>query len=177
MAQAASHPKLLLIVDQRIAHLKSKGVTFELCSEEEAACYLVDRTYYELAAYRVLFDRRVARAPQGLAASDRDLRYALLPLALDVERAARTKLVRILAVRPDEDGYSVVVDYMESFIYAERHRCGGEVNMLAADAFFGDVVRRCGKAEPMAAWVLMGFFSFGSFIDPYLFLREPLGRR
>ena len=52
--------KLLLTVEQQIEHLKSKGVTFELCSEEDAASYLSGHTYYfKLAAYRVLFDKRV----------------------------------------------------------------------------------------------------------------------
>lgn len=32
--------KPLLTVEQQIEHLKSKGVTFELCSEEDAAEYL-----------------------------------------------------------------------------------------------------------------------------------------
>lgn len=54
----ARKPKLT--VEEQIAHLKSKGVTFDLCSEEEAAECLSDRTYYfKLAAYRVLFDKRV----------------------------------------------------------------------------------------------------------------------
>lgn len=97
--------KPLLTVEQQIEHLKSKGVTFELCSEEDAAEYLSERTYFfKVAAYRSLFEKRVGGPRDGqyidldfghlraLASLDRDLRYALLPLTLDVEHAARTKL-------------------------------------------------------------------------------------
>lgn len=89
--------KPLLTVEQQIEHLKSKGVTFELCSEEDAAEYLSERTYFfKVAAYRFLFEKRVGGPRDGqyidldfghlraLASLDRDLRYALLPLTLDV---------------------------------------------------------------------------------------------
>ena len=36
----------LLSIDEQIAQLKEKGVTFDLCIEEEAKAYLADRTYY-----------------------------------------------------------------------------------------------------------------------------------
>ena len=84
-----------------------------------------DRTYYfRLAAYRLLFGKRVGGErdeqyvnldfghSKTLAALDRDLRYALLPLTLDVEHAARTKLVRIATERENEDGYSIAADCM-----------------------------------------------------------------
>ena len=38
--EAEKHDKPLLTVEQQIAHLKAKGVTFDLCDEEEAATYL-----------------------------------------------------------------------------------------------------------------------------------------
>lgn len=58
--------KPLLTVEQQIAHMKSKGITFDLCSEEEAAAYLADRTYFfKLYAYRVLFERRVGGLRDG----------------------------------------------------------------------------------------------------------------
>lgn len=45
--------KPLLSVEEQIAHLKAKGVVFELCSEDSAAQYLADRTYlFKIASYR-----------------------------------------------------------------------------------------------------------------------------
>lgn len=43
-------------VGEQIAYLKSKGVTFELCSEEEAAEYLSNaNNYLRAASYRKLY--------------------------------------------------------------------------------------------------------------------------
>ena len=62
----AGRAKALLDVPAQIAKLKSKGVTFDLCSEQEAAAYLTDRTYFfKLYAYRTLFERRVGGPRDG----------------------------------------------------------------------------------------------------------------
>ena len=180
--QSQPHDKPLLTVPEQIAHLKSKGVTFNLCTEHEAAAYLADRTYYfKLTAYRTLFEKRVGGPRDGqyvnldfghlraLASLDRDLRYALLPLTLDVEHAARTKLVRFITELEGEDGYSVSADYMASLNHKERNRREGEVAMLSNDVFCGDLVAKYGKPSDMPAWVLMELFSFGSFASLYLF--------
>lgn len=183
--------KPLLTVEQQIEHLKSKGVTFELCSEEDAARYLSERTYFfKVAAYRSLFEKRVGgpRDDQyidldfghlrALASLDRDLRYALLPLTLDVEHAARTKLVRIATERDGEDGYALSRDYMAGLNHNERRRREGEINMMGNDLFCGDLVRKYGGGPAeMPIWVLMELFSFGSFIDLYLFCAERWGDR
>ncbi len=178
-------PKPLLTLTEQLAHLKTKGVTFNLCTEQEAAAYLSDRTYYfKLAAYRTLFEKRAGGPREGqyinldfghlkaLASFDRDLRYALLPLTLDVEHAARTKLVRSVTELDSEDGYSISRDYMASLNHGERRRREGEVAMLANDAFCGDLVRKYGKPSDMPAWVLMELFSFGSFASLYLFCAD-----
>ena len=178
--------KPLLTVEQQIDHLKSKGVTFELCSEEDAAEYLSERTYFfKVAAYRSLFEKRVGGPRDGqyidldfghlraLASLDRDLRYALLPLTLDVEHAARTKLVRIATEREGEDGYALSRDYMAGLNHNERRRREGEINMMGNDLFCSDLVRKYGDGPAeMPIWVLMELFSFGSFIDLYLFCAE-----
>lgn len=178
--------KPLLTVGRQIEHLKSKGVTFELCTEEDAARYLSERTYFfKIAAYRVLFDKRVGGPRDGryvnldfghlkaLASLDRNLRYALLPLTLDVEHAARTKLVRIATERADEDGYSLSRDYMTGLNHNERRRREGEISMMGNDLFCGDLVRKYdGSPADMPIWALMELLSFGSFIDLYLFCAE-----
>ena len=139
---AVDQRKPLLTIEQQIEHLKSKGVAFELCSEEDAAKYLSERTYFfKVAAYRSLFEKRVGGPRDGqyidldfghlraLASLDRDLRYALLPLTLDVEHAARTKLVRIATEHDGEDGYALSRDYMAGLNHNERRRREGEINM------------------------------------------------
>lgn len=180
-------PKPLLTVEQQIAHLKSKGVTFALCGEEEAAAYLTDRTYfYKLYAYRSLFERRVGGARDGeyvgldfghlraLASLDRTLRYTLLPMTLDVEHFARVKLVRE-ATQREGDGYSIVSDYMASLNHAERRRREGEVRALEQDACCGALVGKYHLPGQMPLWVFLELVSFGTFISLYLFCAERWG--
>ena len=186
--QQPVHPKPLLTVPEQIAHLRSRGVTFDLCTEKAAAAYLSDRTYYfKIASYRILFEKRVGGPRNGqyvnldfghlkaLASFDRDLRYTLLPLTLGVVHAARSKLVRKVTELENEDGYAISCDYMSSLNHGERRRREGEVAMLASDAFCGDLVRRYGKPSDMPVWVLMELFSFGSFASLYLFCANRWG--
>lgn len=89
--------------------------------------YLSRESYlFATYAYRTLFPRRVGGAHDGEYANldfgdlvglerlDRDLRAALLPLALDAEHLAKMRVLDEVARRPDEDGHSIVRDYMDS---------------------------------------------------------------
>lgn len=179
-----AHVKAMLRTPaEQIAKLKSLGVAFGACDEDEAAAYLASKTYFfKVIAYRELFDRRVGGERDGqyvgldfanlvqLASVDRTLRYALLPMTLDVEHFARTKLVRNVESRPEEDGYSVVADYMASLNHDNRRRRLSEINMLKQDAYCGNLVRK--YADDMPVWAFLELVSFGSFIDLYLFCSQ-----
>lgn len=183
----SKHAKVMLRTPaDQVAKLKSLGVTFDACGEDEAAAYLADKTYFfKVIAYRELFDKRVGGDRDGqyvgldfanlvqLASVDRTLRYTLLPMTLDVEHFAKTKLVRNVEARPDEDGYTVIADYMASLNHDNRRRRRAEVNMLAQDAYCGDLVRK--YADDMPVWAFLELVSFGSFIDLYLFCSQRWG--
>ena len=142
-------------VDEQVENLKSKGVTFDLCVEEDARETLRDKTYYfKLAAYRALFDKRVGGERDGeyagldlghlrdLAAIDRMLRYTLLPMTLDIEHFAKAKLMREVTEREDEDGYSIVDDYLESLSERDRSIREKEMDRLENDRYSGNLARR-----------------------------------
>ncbi|WP_322154119.1 Abi family protein [Paratractidigestivibacter sp.] len=195
MTEAAVGPSIcakpLLTLEEQVEDLERRGVAFELCSKEEARSYLAEHTYFfKLTAFRALFKRRVGGARDGqyvrldfeylrrLAALDRDMRYALLQLTLDVEHAARTKLMRIVTEREDEDGYSLSLDYFESLNHKEKNRRKGEVAALAKDAYCGELVAKYGSdPATIPVWVLLELFSFGGFRDLYLFCAERWGDR
>lgn len=63
---SGASPKPMLSTEGQIAHLKARGVAFELCDEQEALEYLRANTYYyKFAAYRVLFPKKVGGAHDG----------------------------------------------------------------------------------------------------------------
>lgn len=177
-----ARPKPLLTVEQQIAHMKSKGITFNFVTEQDAAAYLTSRTYlFKLYAFRTLFDKRVDGPRDGqyvgldfghllaLASLDRDLRYTLLPLTLDVEHFARVKLVREATRREGEDGYSITSDYLASLSHEDRRRRTGEVNAFLKDAYTGDLARKYALPGEMPLWAYLEMASFGTFVDLWLF--------
>ena len=176
--------KPILTIGQQIEHLKQRGVTFELCSEEDAAHVLAGRDhYFRLAAYRVLFPRHEGGPCDGqyagldfghlvdLAAIDRELRGFLLPLTLDVESSAKTRLIGRITEEPGEDGYSIFSDYLGSLNHGDRNRREGELKRLENDAYLGPLVMRYPICE-MPVWVFLELSSFGAFADFYLFCAD-----
>lgn len=173
-----------LTVEEQIEHLKSKGVTFDLCDEGDAMRILSEQDhYFRLAAYRVLFPKRVGGAHDGeyagldfghlvdLAEIDQELRGFLLPLTLDVESAAKTKLVGKITEDRNEDGYSIFADYLAHLNHADRNRRKGEISRLENDAYLGPLVARY-PIDEMPAWVFLELSSFGAFTNFYLFCAD-----
>jgi hypothetical protein len=130
----------MLTVGEQIEHLKSRGVTFELCSEEAAAFYLEHaNNYLRVAAYRKLYPRQVDGPNPGayinldfedlveFSSIDRRLREALLAATIDVEHFAKVEFLQRCG-QHHEDGYSIVVDYLESVSSYQRARIVGALN-------------------------------------------------
>lgn len=166
--------KPLLTVGQQIAHLKSKGMTFCLCTEGEAAEYLRTKCqFFRIYAYRRSFPKRVGGRLDGqyanldfgqlrlLSQIDRMLRDALLPMTLDVEHYAK---VRLLAAAEDagEDGHAVMRDYFASVSKRQRDYLKAEFFRRKASPYSGDLVRRYGDDMPI--WVFLEVMSFGAFL-------------
>ena len=182
--EKADKRKPKLTVEEQIEHLKSKGVTFELCDEGNAVRVLSEQDhYFRLAAYRVLFPKRIGGAHDGeyagldfghlvdLAGIDQELRGFLLPLTLDLESAAKTKLVKRITENPDEDGYSVFAEYLAHLNHADRNRRKGEITRLGNDAYLGPLITHY-PIDEMPALVFLELSSFGAFADFYLFCAD-----
>ena len=188
MGQRNKGGKPKLEPEEQIAFLRGKGVTFERMDEADAMRYLSRESYlFSAYAYRTLFPKRVGGAHDGEYANldfrdlvdlerlDRDLRAALLPLALDAEHLAKARVLDEVARRQDEDGYSIVRDYMASLSPAERSRREAEISRLRRDEYSGDLQRH--YAAEMPIWVLLELSSFGTVADIYRFCANRWGDR
>ena len=52
-----AHQKKKLTFEEQIVHMKEKGISFQICSEESAIAYLkAKNNYYRLAAFRRISD-------------------------------------------------------------------------------------------------------------------------
>ena len=186
MDQRNSSGKPKLDPEEQVTFLRSKGVAFERMGEADAMRYLSRESYlFATYAYRTLFPRRVGGAHDGEYANldfcdlvdlerlDRDLRAALLPLALDAEHLAKARVLDEVARRPSEDGHSIVGDYMASLSPSERSRRAAEISRLRRDEYSGDLQRH--YAAEMPIWVLLELSSFGTVADVYRFCANRWG--
>ena len=179
--------KPLLTVDEQLAHLKSKGVTFDICGEEEAADFLRHgNNYLRTASYRVLYPKQVEGANVGryvnldfahlanLSSLDRQLREALLAAAIDIEHFAKMRVLDRIE-REGEDGYGIVADYLASLTHDARRRFHAGLHARGAegerhDTYSGDLIFH--YMDDMPAWVLFEVCEFGLFVDFYRFCAE-----
>ena len=179
------HEKPLLTIEQQIAHMKTKGITFELCSEEEAADYLAHaNNYLRTASYRKLYPVRTEGARAGqyigldfealrrLSSADHALRQALRGIVLDVEHFARMGLLN-RALAEGEDGYAVVADYLTDLSSRDRARITGSLGWRAHDGnahdeYSGNLIAHY-QAQGYPLWVFLEVVEFGKFKDLWLY--------
>lgn len=105
------------------------GVKFDLIREEAAIPYLEDRNYYyKLACYRKNFRRDKKQKYIdldfqhliSLSKIDKDLRYLLLQMTLEIEHFLKVTILKDISYNQDVDGYAIVSDYISS--YNAKHR-------------------------------------------------------
>lgn len=173
-SQGSPAPKPLLAVDRQIAHLKDKGVTFDLVSETEVIEYLrIKCQFFRLYAYRKLFPKRQGGTLDGqyvkldfgqlvlLSQVDRMLRDTILPMTLDAEHYAK---VRLLAAAEDagEDGHAIMRDYFASVSKRQQDYLTSEFTRREASPYSRDLVRR--YRDDMPIWIFLEVMSFGAFL-------------
>lgn len=182
---AVQSPKPLLTVSQQIAHMKSKGITFELVSEEEAVAHLRSKCqFFRIYAYRKNFAKREGGARDGqyvnldfghlkaLSNLDRKLRDVLLPMTLDVEHFAKVRLLAA-AESNGEDGYALMRDYMASVPDEQRIYIEREYDRRNDDPYSGDVICKYRASIPL--WVFCEVVPFGTFLGVLRFCAERWG--
>lgn len=166
--------KQLLSVEELIEHMKSKGIKFNIVTEEEARAFLENNNYYfKLASYRTLYPK----CPQGssregqyqnldfaylkeLSTIDMYLRYIIIEMCLDIEHAIKVKLVKAVSQNADEDGYDIVKRYLKdedtnlNVLKSIRSHKSGE--------YCKDLIQKYYPYFPI--WVLVELISFGDLL-------------
>lgn len=175
--------KQKLTLDEQIAHLQRKGVGFALMDAQAARVYLRrENNYFRLAAYRKNFQRHPGGANAGqyvrlefayladLATIDRLLRDLVLGMALDIEHAAKMQIMCLVDDANDEDGYSIVQDFIAGLDDKERRILDGEIARNRHNTYCGDMVRKYDGRFPV--WVFLEVISFGKLCSFYRFVAD-----
>lgn len=171
-------PKTLLTVDELIEHMKSKGIRFDIVSEDEAREFLADRNYYmKLSAYRSNYPKcpkdsiRSGQYQnldfaylQELSTIDMHLRYHILQMCLDIEHALKVRLVTAVTndgANGDEDGYRFVKDYFK--LKDTKMELLRSIRTHKAGEYCKDLIEKYYPYFPI--WVLVELVSFGELIQ------------
>ena len=158
--------KELKTSSQLIEHMKSKNITFNLITEDEALHFIQEHNYYfKVAAYRKNYNKYPCGAKANkyinldfaylkeLSIIDMYLRYLILELCLDIEHSLKIALLNDIENNPDEDGYKIVQEF------SKTNDCLKKIGMHLKTSYAKDLIQKYNNNYPV--WVLCELISFG----------------
>lgn len=171
----ARKPKLSY--PEQVQHLEQKGVSFALMSKRQALIYLRDNNnFFKLSSYRKNFNKDATNREYvhldfaylvDLAIIDMYLRALMLKMSLNIEHFAKVKLMRRITNDADEDGYSIVQDYLQSLPVSGKKRILSELDRNAGSPYCHDAYQKYNGEFPV--WVFIEMIPFGAFLPFYRF--------
>ena len=183
-----------LTITEQIEDLRRRGVRF---SESETAfartCLTSHRSLLHLSAYRELFPKHLEGPNKGkyidlsftdliaLDELDGQLRKVFLDVTLEVENAARMRILSTVSEMPEEDGYETIQDFFAKLppkyrasIRAElERRC--DPDRPSFDIYRGSLTKK--YLDDMPVWVFVEVISFGALLSLYRFCAKRWGDR
>lgn len=171
--------KPMLDTYSQIEHLKSNGITFNVCSEERAYHYLrYNSNYFKVTAFRKNYNKYRGGINDGkyidldfaylcdLASIDMHLRYLSIQLTLDIEHYAKLKILRLIEDH-NEDGYQIYIDFMNSLNEVQKKRLENEISRSKNSHYSQNLFEKYYPNFPI--WVLLELIPFGRLISLYQF--------
>lgn len=175
--------KPILSIDELISHMKSKGITFDIVSEEDAKNFLQYNNYYmKLAAYRKNYEKADSGTNKGkyinldfgylqeLSTIDMHLRYLIIQMCLDIEHAIKVCLLRDITNNPKEDGYNIVRKFLAN---DRKFRILNNIKRHQSGTYCKDLIDKYYPYFPV--WVFVELVSFGDLLYFYSFYQEQYG--
>lgn len=146
--------------------LDDKGIAFPNHTSEQVQEILRTRSYYyKLASYRKNFPKNSDGKYQNLtfdallktASIDVYLRELLLDMCLDIEHTGKTHLMTLITDNEQEDGYSLVSDFEQTF--PDKYK--EIISHFQKSSYKKDMFN---KRTEISIWVFLEIIDFGAFI-------------
>lgn len=178
--------KVKLSIDKQIEKMKSSGIKFNIISEEQAKEFISKNTYYfKIKAFQKNYNKNGKGKYidlefaylQDFSTVDMRFRKLILSMVLSIEHSMKVKLNADISNDPEEDGYSIVNEFLNSKDYRYIVKA---LYTKAQSNYAGDLIKKyCShNYDPSSDtpyhfecpfWVLLEILSFGDFIKFYNF--------
>ncbi|MDI9468757.1 MAG: Abi family protein [Bacillota bacterium] len=163
----------MLLPEQLIEKLKSKGVKFELYSEEAAINFINYHNYYvKLTAYKSNFSKHDNQyvgldflALKDLSTIDMHLKHLVLKATLGIEHSLKVNMLKDIQER-GIDEFQLVSDYL--FRYG---RVLKELSERRKSSYVNNLLSKY-HHPCYPIWVFLEAISFGEFVDFYRYYCE-----
>lgn len=164
-----ARPKLT--IDQQLQWMKAKGITFNIYSEQTAADFLRNNTYFfKLKS----FNKDFILNPKTnlylgldfaylveLSTLDMHLRRLILHATLDIEHFLKVRLISHLSDNPAEDGYDVM-----QRLFCLYPRIKDKILHKDDNSMCKDLILKI-QREEYPVWNVIEVLSFGDFLRLY----------
>ena len=167
--------KPLLTTEQLISHMRSKGITFNTISEDDAKVFLQKNNYYmKLASYRANYPKYLTGSRIGqyinldfaylkeLSTIDMHLRYFIIQMCLDLEHALKVSLIAHVENNPKEDGYELIrrfIGHTNAKGQAQNEYILKKIHRHRSSDYCKDLIEKYYPYFPV--WVFVELISFG----------------
>lgn len=163
----------ILLPEQLIEKLKSKGVKFELYTEKDAIDFLNYHNYYvKLTAYRSNFSKHNNLyvgldflALKDLSTIDMPLKHLILKATLGIEHSLKVNMLKDIQER-DINEFQIVKEYLSQF-----DRVLGELNARRNSSYVKNLLAKYPHPD-YPIWVFLEVISFGEFVNLYRYYCE-----
>ena len=162
-----------LSLDEQIAHMKTKGIQFNITTEEQARDFLTKSNYYfKLKAYAKNFDKYQHGEKKGnyinlefaylkeLSTLDMHFRHLIIEMCLTLEHALKIRLLNDCGKQEQEDGYQIIAAF-----YTRYPEIQSEIKRKATASVCHDLITK--HIDTFALWNIVEILSFGEFINLY----------
>lgn len=165
-----------LTIDEQIADMQAKGITFNIVNPNDAKKFLKYNNYYfKLKSYGKNYDKYYRTEKKGqyinldfsylqeLSTLDMYLRKIILSMSLDIEHALKIQLLLDLSCNEQEDGYNIVKQYLD----VDYMRIKSINDKIGKSASSDLITKHKENDNTYALWEIVEVMSFGEFIDLY----------
>ncbi len=159
-----------ITIDEQIQHMKSKGIKFNIMSEDDTKNFLSYRTYYfKFKSYTKAFEKNKGIFVNldfahivELSKLDAHLRSFIIQLSLDTEHLLKVELIKDVTENEYSDGYTVCKEFLESNLKIKN-----KIEKMKHNSANADLIYKYQDNWPI--WALIEILSFGDFISLYKF--------